>query len=41
MQLALVRRYSSGAQIILLQSDRIVYVFGPDRKDVVGYLAGR
>jgi hypothetical protein len=40
-QLALVQRYSSGAQIILLQSDRIVYAFGPDRKDVAGYLPGR
>lgn len=40
-QLALVQRYSSGAQIVLLQSDRIVYAFGPDRKDVAGYLPGR
>ena len=40
-QLALVQRYSSGSQIILLQSDRIVYAFGPDRTDVAGYLPGR
>lgn len=40
-QMALVQRYSSGALIILLQNDRIVYAFGPNRDDVAGYLPGR
>jgi hypothetical protein len=40
-QLALVQRYSSGAQIILLQSDRSVYAFGPNSKDVADYMPGR
>lgn len=39
-QFALVQRYSSGSQIVLLQSDRVVYAFGQNRNDVAGYLLG-
>lgn len=40
-QPALVQRYSSGAFIVKLLHDRILYAFGPNRTDVVGYLPGR
>lgn len=38
---AIVQSFSSGAFVVKLINERILYAYGPDRHDVAGYLPGR